>query len=72
MNALTIAVIVSEVIALLAIVHLWLGRKMRWWAKLLWTIFLCVPFFGPLFYGFVAISPEPHDDHPEVGPYSSG
>ena len=72
MNALTVTVIAFEVIALVAIVHLWLRRKTRWWAKLLWTVILCVPFFGLMFYGFAAINPDPHDDDPEVGPYSAG
>jgi TRAP-type mannitol/chloroaromatic compound transport system permease small subunit len=72
MNALTIAIVASEAAALVAIVHLWLRRKMRWWAKLLWSVFLFVPFLGLVFYGFVTISPDPHDDDPEVGPYSAG
>jgi hypothetical protein len=71
MNALTLAIAASEAVALAAIVHLWLCRKMRWWAKLLWTIFVCVPFLGPLFYGFVTINSEPHNDN-AAGPYSGG
>jgi len=72
MNGVTIAVVASEGVALFAIIHLWLRRKMRWWAKFFWSVFLCVPFVGPVFYGFLTIDIDPHDDDPEVGPYSAG
>ncbi len=72
MNGLRFATIAFVVIAIVAIAHLWLRRRMRWWFKLLWTIILCVPFFGLLFYGFATVSPDPHDDDPSVGPYSAG
>ena len=71
-NAFAVAVLASETVALCVIVHLWVRRKMRWWIKLLWMLFLCVPFLGPLMYGFISINPDSHDDNPEVGPYSSG
>jgi energy-coupling factor transporter transmembrane protein EcfT len=71
MSGFAIALIVLEVISLLAIVHLWRYRKMRRWAKVLWTVFLFLPFFGPLFYVFVTVNPDPHP-HDEVGPYSGG
>ena len=62
MSELAIALIVSEVVALLAIIHLCSWRKMQRWKKVLWSVFLFAPFVGPLFYLFMTLNPEPHSD----------
>jgi hypothetical protein len=72
MSVFDIALIIAEVVSLCTIVHLWWRRKMRPWAKILWTVFLLVPLFGPVFYGFLTLHPERHGEETEVGPFSSG
>jgi hypothetical protein len=62
MSGFTIALIVSEIVAFLAVVHLWSRRKMPRWTKVLWSVFLFAPFIGPLFYGFMTVNPEPHNE----------
>lgn len=64
MSGLTITLIVLEVLSLLAIVHLWARRRMRWTAKLAWSVFLLLPLFGLVLYGFASINPEPHGEDP--------
>ena len=58
-----VALSICELVALIAIVRLWSGkRRMHAVARLLWSVVLLVPFFGLLFYGFTRSDPEGHSD----------
>jgi hypothetical protein len=67
MNAALITITISELAGLVAIIHLWLRRRMRWLTKCCWTVFLLVPIFGPLFYAFLTHNPESHGENPTGG-----
>jgi hypothetical protein len=61
---LLVALIIAEVIAIVAIAIVWRRRKMRWPAKLCWTLVLFVPVLGVLFYGLLSVNPKPHGETP--------
>jgi energy-coupling factor transporter transmembrane protein EcfT len=69
MNGWIIAFAILELVGLAAIIHLWLRRRMRRFIKCFWTIFLLIPFFGPLFYEFLTNNPDPHGEDPIGGQY---
>ena len=69
MNVWMILLVAAEVVAIVAIIHLWIRRQMRWGTKLFWTVFLLIPFLGLLFYEFLTNDPEPHGEEPTGGPY---
>ena len=64
MKWLAVTLVVLEVVSVLAVAHLWSRRQIGLLAKALWTVFLLIPVLGPLFYGFVTLSPEAHGEHP--------
>jgi hypothetical protein len=58
-----VALSLCEVVALVAIVHLWIRRRRtRLITRLLWSVVLLVPLFGVLFYGLTRSDPEAHSD----------
>jgi hypothetical protein len=65
---------VLESISVLLILRLWARkRKTSLLFRLFWSLALLVPFLGPLFYGFVATSPDDHgEDLPEYPEAGSG
>jgi hypothetical protein len=54
-----------ELAAIVTIVRLWRNRHRHWVSNLFWSIFLLLPCFGLLFYGFLAITPPSQSDHTE-------
>jgi hypothetical protein len=64
---LIIALVTLECVALVAAVFMWRRRDLRLWAKVIWTFLLLIPLFGVLFYAFISMSPEPHNQPSDLG-----
>jgi hypothetical protein len=60
-----VLVSLSELVALVVTVRLWMRRRAKFWPRLLWSIVLLVPFFGLMMYLFIHEEPESH-------PYMTG
>lgn len=61
MTMLIVIILLSELIALWCAVGLWRSRASVK-RKLLWTMVLLVPFFGPVFYGGMFELPAVRED----------
>jgi len=69
-----IFLVISESIGVIAVIWLWTRkRKASLVSRLLWSLFLLIPLFGPLFYAFVKVSPDDHGEtlpeYPDPGSY---
>lgn len=58
---LPIAVLAAgALISLATLAHLWALQRAPLWKKALWSIALCVPYVGPVFYGALFEPLLPH------------
>lgn len=57
-----ILVVVLELAALILVVRLWVRRRHRLIPRILWSLFLLIPVFGLLMYGFLVSSGESNPD----------
>ena len=62
MNWLIPLTALLELAAVVTVIRLWLRKQGRWITRFLWTILLPIPVFGLLFYLFVRLNPEPHNN----------
>ncbi|MGO8929490.1 MAG: PLDc N-terminal domain-containing protein [Limisphaerales bacterium] len=61
---LAILLLVAELVAVAAIVHLWNhAPKPSLTSRLLWSVLLMIPVFGLIFYIFLREEPEPHGEN---------
>ncbi len=51
-----------EVVSLLLVFRLWRKPAMGLTARLFWSVALCTPVIGPLFYLFVSLQPDPNQE----------
>jgi hypothetical protein len=62
---------VLEAVGLFMIGRLWFGKqKSSLVRRIIWSVLLLIPLFGPLMYGFISIDPSEHGE--DVGDHSSG
>lgn len=53
---------ILELVALVAMVRLWMRRPLRIVSSALWSVVLLVPFFGLVIYFFLREKPEAHGE----------
>jgi hypothetical protein len=55
---------VSEILALIVIVRLWMRRPVKFVSSLFWSVVLLVPFFGLIAYFFLREGSDSHSEDP--------
>jgi hypothetical protein len=61
--------VLSALLSLVCVLHLWLRRPGSIWRRVFWSIALWVPLLGPMFYATVYRIPskKPDSEIPETG-----